>query len=155
MCTTHADIITNMHVQFESIIFIHVVFGKTQTCIIFCFIFTKGLMEHWSMVRGRGLHKLWGGLSITSFWLTGPAHCPPQRQRWIFKRGERRQLRSRECISEGRGFVSPLTPSKLYYTIHLTTNVLVSQISSDWWTESHLGIVLRSPCSWSDKNAIH
>lgn len=119
MCTTHTDIITNINVQFESIILIHVVFGKTQTCIIFCFIFTKELMEHCSMVKGRGLHKLWGGLSITSFGLTGPAHCPPQRQRWIFKRGEHTQLRSRECINEGRlrGFVSPLMPSTSYYTI--------------------------------------
>lgn len=53
MCTTHNDIIKNMHVQFiKAINLIHVVFGKTQTCIIFCFIFTKGLMEHCSMVRG-------------------------------------------------------------------------------------------------------
>lgn len=41
----------HMQVQFiVSIHLIHVVFHKSQTCNIFCFIFTKGL--YWSMLRG-------------------------------------------------------------------------------------------------------
>ncbi len=42
-----------MHIQgqfIESIHLIHVVFHKSHTCSIFCFIFTKGL--YWSMLRG-------------------------------------------------------------------------------------------------------